>query len=245
MFDSIREFYDELLLNWSIIQQAMAPLRLTRWQMFKLFVAEIHRDNPIVVKLVVLAIAVFWLSVIAKVIRRQRTGTALTFSVLRSQTGGKKTNIGGELRKSVLKVSTPSARKSQYSFGKLLLICFDMCRVLTHLILSTRATINSLSILQVRSTKSSASPKQKPQRKTTSAQSRTDILETRRMRYSKRSPLTYHEASLSWCPRNRRMHALHSTDTWAIARNIGLFRFLTSWPRFLPRHTHLSLAGTT
>lgn len=102
MFDYIRETYDEILLNWSIIQQAMAPLRLTRWQMFKLFAAEIHRDNPILVKIIVLSGTLFWLSVIVKAIRPKAPGAVLT-SGLKSQLKGIKTNIGGNILKSGLK----------------------------------------------------------------------------------------------------------------------------------------------
>ena len=178
MFDSIREFYDELLLNWSIIQQAMAPLRLTRWQMFKLFAAEIHRDNPLVVKLVVLSISLFWLSVIANVLRPQETGSSVIFSLLGRYIGVKRINTGDERQKSLSKVRFSGEVPTQ----SLLFGNSNACRVLTYLRLSELENTISKSSLPALSMKSSASQRRKHQDKTTSAPSHMDTLAMRQMR---------------------------------------------------------------
>ncbi|KAH8168088.1 hypothetical protein CIB48_g167 [Xylaria polymorpha] len=58
-----------LIEQWQVMRQAFAPLRLSRWQLTKLFAAQINRDYPVAAKVcVALSLAwVYWIiSVLAK-----------------------------------------------------------------------------------------------------------------------------------------------------------------------------------
>jgi hypothetical protein len=53
---------EELIEQWQIMRQAFAPMRLSRWQLAKLFAAQVHRDNPVAAKVAVLifVVGLFW-----------------------------------------------------------------------------------------------------------------------------------------------------------------------------------------
>ncbi|KAI9693989.1 MAG: hypothetical protein M1822_003260 [Bathelium mastoideum] len=74
---------NDVLEHWLIIRQSFAPLRLSRWQLTKLFTAQINRDYPIMAK-VILALAaalVFWAISVAT--RPQKLENKLKLPVLR------------------------------------------------------------------------------------------------------------------------------------------------------------------
>jgi len=54
---------ESLIEQWQIMRQAFAPMRLSRWQLTKLFAAQVNRDHPIGAKLAVLlfAVTLFWM----------------------------------------------------------------------------------------------------------------------------------------------------------------------------------------
>jgi low temperature requirement protein LtrA len=53
---------ESLIEQWQIMRQAFAPMRLSRWQLVKLFTAQIHRDNPVAAKIAALLFiaGLFW-----------------------------------------------------------------------------------------------------------------------------------------------------------------------------------------
>ncbi|KAI9708161.1 MAG: hypothetical protein M1820_004115 [Bogoriella megaspora] len=61
----------DVIEHYQIIRQSFAPLRLTRWQITKLFAAQVHRDFPVMAKLVLVlaAVLLFW---VASVVTRPK-----------------------------------------------------------------------------------------------------------------------------------------------------------------------------
>ncbi|KAH8723145.1 cytochrome P450 [Phaeosphaeriaceae sp. PMI808] len=54
---------ESLIEQWQIMRQAFAPMRLSRWQLAKLFAAQINRDNPTAAKVVaaLFITGLFWM----------------------------------------------------------------------------------------------------------------------------------------------------------------------------------------
>lgn len=63
---------EDVMEQWQIMRQALAPLRLTRWQMTKMFAAQFNRDLPVISKLVVVlaVVAALW---VVSVMTRPKT----------------------------------------------------------------------------------------------------------------------------------------------------------------------------
>lgn len=74
--------FEDLVEIWQATQQSLRPLRLTRWQLAKLFAAQINRDYPISAKLAILFIVGLFLYVVSVVTRPRRLGNLLGLPVL-------------------------------------------------------------------------------------------------------------------------------------------------------------------
>jgi hypothetical protein len=68
---------EALIEQWQIMRQAFAPMRLSRWQLAKLFAAQVHRDNPVAAKLAVLIFVVGLLWTVSVLTRPGRLDKAL------------------------------------------------------------------------------------------------------------------------------------------------------------------------
>ncbi|KAI1174430.1 cytochrome P450 [Nemania sp. FL0916] len=62
---------ESFIEQWQIMRQAFAPMRLSRWQLAKLFAAQINRDYPVAAKVVV-ALVLAWLYWIVSVLVKPR-----------------------------------------------------------------------------------------------------------------------------------------------------------------------------
>lgn len=80
MFEDLRE-------QWQIVRQGLAPLRLTRWQLLKLFAAQIYRDNPILATLLLVSGSAAMLWLIYRLSRPKKLEQVVNLPVL----GGSKT----------------------------------------------------------------------------------------------------------------------------------------------------------
>ena len=58
--------------QWQIMQHSFAPLRLTRWQLTKMFAAQINRDHPIAAKLIPVLAVVFTLWLVSVLTRPRK-----------------------------------------------------------------------------------------------------------------------------------------------------------------------------
>lgn len=75
--------FEETIEIWQAIQQSLKPLRLTRWQLAKLFAAQVNRDNPISAKLAILFIVGLFLYAISVATRPKRLDKVIGLPVLR------------------------------------------------------------------------------------------------------------------------------------------------------------------
>lgn len=73
---------ESLLEQYRIMRQAFAPLRLSRWQLTKLFAAQVDRDHPVAAKigLVLFLSLVFW--VVSSLTRPRRLEKELGLPVI-------------------------------------------------------------------------------------------------------------------------------------------------------------------
>nr|A0A7L8UVC5.1 RecName: Full=Cytochrome P450 monooxygenase ffsD; AltName: Full=Cytochalasans biosynthesis cluster protein ffsD [Aspergillus flavipes]QOG08943.1 FfsD [Aspergillus flavipes] len=77
----------DIVEQWQIMQQALAPLRLTRWQLTKMFAAQVYRDHPVGALLGISLSVVLLLWVISVVTRPKKLEDVLGLPVL----GGSRT----------------------------------------------------------------------------------------------------------------------------------------------------------
>lgn len=77
----------DIVEQWQIMQQALAPLRLTRWQLTKMFAAQIYRDHPVGALLGISLSVVLLLWVVSVVTRPKKLEDVLGLPVL----GGSRT----------------------------------------------------------------------------------------------------------------------------------------------------------
>ena len=77
----------DIFEQWQVMRQALAPLRLTKWQMTRMFAAQINRDMPILSKVLVAAAILFLLWVLTVLTRPPKLEQLLDLPVL----GGSRT----------------------------------------------------------------------------------------------------------------------------------------------------------
>lgn len=75
--------FEDLIEIWQATQKSLKPMRLTRWQLAKLFAAQINRDHPISVKVTILFIVGLFLYVVSVVTKPKRLNNVLGLPVLR------------------------------------------------------------------------------------------------------------------------------------------------------------------
>jgi hypothetical protein len=63
--------FEDYLGQWQVMKQAIAPLRLTKWQMMKLVATQVGRDYPLISSLTILSAIPIFIR-IASVLKRPK-----------------------------------------------------------------------------------------------------------------------------------------------------------------------------